>query len=196
MKILILLLFPSFAFSQFKYGLEIGTGISTGKETFATIQSKINPLSFEHYVHKKYEVPSIRIRAQISRDIFKKTELGFRTGVDIHYLEINPYGQHETNFSLPFQLISIISLSKAFKCSVAAGYNFKNIDNEPFPENGGFLGSLELSFHRKKVYYKTGFEYGAEHCRYNYKPTGYGVPETIRYHQIRKQIILAFGFQL
>ncbi len=209
--LILILLSPLIALGQlFKnlhYGVEAGIGISAGPSTFATKESIINPLSVQYYDYKRYRLPTLRTRAFVLKTISAITNIGLKTGVDIHYLERNEHGQKETSFSIPLQLIGeikavSINKNKALYTGIGLGYNFKNLNHFPYKERGGLLISAEISINQKSnkqnhFYYKAGFEYGEDsYCFYFIADRDFEKDEIIKMKQRRKQVYVCLGINL
>ena len=208
--LIFLLLSPAIAdsqiFKKIKYQAEAGLGISIGPNTFAVTESEINPFDSHHFNHKRYRVPTVRIRGFAYKPLNEWVNFGLRTGIDVHYLERNVYGEYETNISVPIQLVSEIRTIHINKdndafAGVGFGWNLKKLSHEPYSEKTGILVSFEISINKnmksKTIYYKAGFEYGEENCGYHYVPRDtYLIEETLKYKQHRKQLYAIVGVNL
>lgn len=190
-----------------RYEVEIGIASSIGPSTFARKRSAINPLEIEYYDYKRYRLPTLRTRACVLKKISAITNIGLKTGVDIHYLERNEYGQKETGFSIPLQVMGeiktvSINKTKALYTGIGVGYNFKNLNHLPYRERGGLLIAAEISINQKSnkqnhFYYKAGFEYGED--SYSFYFTAYRdfeKDEIIKMKQRRRQVYVCLGINL
>ena len=186
------------------YGAEAGIALSAGPSTFATKVSTINPLEVQYYDNKRYRLPTLRARGCVLKTISAIMNIGLKTGVDIHYLERNEYGQKETSFSIPLQVMGeiktvSINKNKAMYTGIGLGYNFKNLNHFPYTEKGGLLISAEISINQKSnmqnhFYYKAGFEYGEDSYYFHFIANrDFQKDEIIKMKQRRKQVYVCFG---
>jgi len=193
-------------FKKLNYQAEGGIAISVGANTFGDIESTINPLTTQHHKHKRFRVPTMRIRGFVYKTLNDRFNLGLKTGIDVHYLERNWYGEYETNVSVPVQLFSEIRMIRIKKnrsvfAGAGFGWNLKNLVHEPFAERSGILASFEIScnnnLERKSFYYKIGFEYCEENSSYHFIPDqSWEKEEFLKYKQHRKQLYIAAGINL
>ena len=193
-------------FKKIKYQAEAGLAISVGANTFREIKSELNPLWVQHFWHKRFRVPTLRIRSFAYKPLNEYFNLGLKTGLDVHYVEMNVYGEYETNISVPVQLFAEIKALRinndnSVYAGLGFGWNLKNLSHEPYTEKTGILVSVELSLNKnlkgKTFFYKAGFEYGEENCNYHHVPRNdWGKEERLNYKQHRKQLYAIVGINL
>lgn len=107
----ILLLFNyTFVNGQFlkkvRYDLGVGIGVSVSQSKLETKESTINPWSVQYYRSERYKFPSFRMRGSALHQVSTELNFGVRSGVDVIYLERNAYGELETYFAVPTEIIS------------------------------------------------------------------------------------------
>src|SRR5688572_12974622 len=136
-------------FESLRYEIEGGTGISLGPSTSRTIESDINPLALQHFVHKRYKYPSLRLRGYAYKPLTRVINLGIKAGMDVHYMETDLFEVYRSTLTFPVQLfgeLKLIPINKVRVLFLAAGVgtNLKWLKFGPFTEKGGLLISGEL----------------------------------------------------
>lgn len=153
--ILILLLFSisTAVKSQFlkrlRYDLGAGIGVSVGKSKLDTKESKINPFSVQYYRSERYKYPTFRVRGSAIYQLGSIVSLGVRSGADVIYFERNAYGQLETYFAIPIELISQIKAmgineEKSLFIGFSIGYKSRKKYQSFSTRKGGLMASAEL----------------------------------------------------
>jgi hypothetical protein len=186
--------------------VEGGIGLSIIQNTFKTYESTINLISVEQYKTKKYKYPTVRLRAFIYKEINKEANLGIVTGLNIHYLEKNPYGNYYNEITIPLQLCFgylFLHLNKGltFGTNGRLGYNFKNYNFDPYAEKGGLILSFGCSLNkvtnrRKPIFYELGCELQSDRFYFTNKYVSYQTTaETFESNVQRSSIYIMAGFE-
>jgi hypothetical protein len=192
-------------FKSLRYEIEGGTGISVGRSTSSTIESDINPIALQHFVHKRYKYPSLRLRGYVYKPLTRVMNLGLKAGMDVHYMETDLFDVYRSTLTFPIQLfgeLELMPINKVRALFLAAGIgsNLKWLKFGPFTEKSGLLVSgeaiIKIPSQSNSFFYKAGFEYGVEHCSYHYIPGNTpGTEELIKYRQHRKQLYIVVGLK-
>jgi hypothetical protein len=151
--LLLLVVFGSTSTAQsnkkYYFDIEGGLGTSICPTTFKTYKSSINLLVVEQYDVKRYRIPTIIIRGTTSRQLRKWFKLGISSGINVHNLEINTYGNYYNAITVPVQLVGNLCLLKintknTLESEVKSGFNFQRQHYPPIIEKGGFISSFAL----------------------------------------------------
>lgn len=189
---------------KYQFNTELGMDVSVGPNTYTETPGKSGYIVVGHYDHARYKLPSFRVRTAVKRPVSSRTQVGIRTGVDVHYLEMNKFGQYETSFTFPLQLVGELKIcpigsDHAAFLLLGGGYRFNTGDEYPYDQKGGAILSSEILLGRKfkseGFYYKTGFEYVREYWSYDFRPDNpYIPPEVVRFTRYRKLFMVGMGY--
>jgi hypothetical protein len=141
--------------ANYHIDIEGGLGLSVGSTTYKYYKSLVNPnYTLEQYDSRRYRLPSAILRGTVWRQVVEKLKLGVTSGLNIHYLEINAYGNYYNALTIPVQLSGNISLlninaKHSLESELKSGFNFQKQKFPPVIEKGGPVTSLTMVLRSK-----------------------------------------------
>lgn len=164
--------------TRHSFDIEGGLGTSIGPTTYKTYRSLINPLVVVQYDVRRYRIPTIIVKGIAWRQLVKILKIGISSGVNVHNLEINTYGNYYNAITVPVQLTGNLSLLKinrknALESEVKSGFNFQKQHYPPIIEKGGFITSFALVLKSMKgehqsLLVKLGYELQLDRSIYSF----------------------------
>jgi hypothetical protein len=145
------------------------------------------------------------MRSAALHPLGSRLSIGVRSGVDIFYFERNAYGQLETYFAVPVELIwqlkaIRLNVDKSVFLGTGIGYKPRKKYQSFSTKQGGLMASAELFIGattlKKSLYYKLGLEYANENSYSSFNPPpDYGLTnETMHMITTRKLLFVGIGY--
>lgn len=193
--------------TRYSFDIEGGLGTSIGPTTYKTYRSLINRLTVEQYDVKRYRIPTIIVRGIAWRQLVKNFKIGISSGINVHNLEINTYGNYYNAITVPVQLTGNLCLLKInrkndLESEVKSGFNFQKQHYPPIVEKGGFMTSFALIFKSMRSEYqsllvKLGYELQLDRSIYSFSSDNpIDKAEIIRNTIKRRSLSLTAGIRL
>jgi hypothetical protein len=188
------------------FNVEGGVAISVGPSVVDHVTTSNGLFTVYYYSSERYKYPLLRTRFSALKQVGSKLYLGFRTGADVVYFELDGQGNKVTYFAFPIQFVSqfkLFELSASRALMVNAGLGFKTRKQYVggIIRNGGLLASTEVILNgtpiRNSFSYKLGFEYCIENSSYEAIPPPNNVglkAETLHLKTSRKLVFISFGY--